>query len=134
MIFNKCFLKKRLNVSEINDLMVYTTKNATDLMQVVDFTGKLIFADLLQVDETTCIKPECSSQLAASRLTTCNRLVIIKPEQAMRTHPDNGLVIADLLQLARFWLCMIVVCSLLPTDHLNHQRVYSTLHLQKYYR
>ena len=25
----------------------------------------------------------------------------------MRTHPDIGLVIADLLQLARFWLCMI---------------------------
>ena len=39
----------------------------------------LIFADLLQVDETTCIKSTCSSQLAASLLTTCNRLVIIKP-------------------------------------------------------
>ena len=61
----------------------------------------LIFADLLQADETTYIKPACSSQLAASLLTTCNRLVIIKPEQAMRTHPDIGLVIADLLQLAR---------------------------------
>ncbi len=83
---------------------------ATDLMQVVDFTGlsnlptscvklvdfiklhqvfehqtccNLIFADLLQVDETTYIKPACSSQLAASLLTTCNRLVIIKLEQAM---------------------------------------------------
>ena len=65
----------------------------------------LTFADLLQVDETTYIKPACSSQLAASLLTTCNRLVIIKPEQAMRTHSDIGLVIADLLQLARFWLC-----------------------------
>ena len=67
---------------------------------------------------TTCIKPAvhnlhqiCSSQLAASLLTTCNRLDIIKPEQAMRTHPDIGLMIAsciksaaDLLQLARFWL------------------------------
>ncbi len=48
---------------------------------------------------SSCIKPPCSSQLAASLLTTCNRLVIIKPEQAMRTHPDIGLVIADLLQL-----------------------------------
>ena len=51
----------------------------------------------------------CSSQLAASLLTTCNRLVIIKPEQAMRTHPDIGLVIADLLQLARFWLCIFEI-------------------------
>ena len=59
-----------------------------------------------QVDETTCIKPACSSQLAASLLTTCKRLVITKPEQAMRTHPDIGLVVGDLLQLARFWLCM----------------------------
>ena len=55
----------------------------------------------------------CSSQLAASLLTTCSRLVVIKPEQAMRTHPDIGLMIAtcsksaaDLLQLARFWLCI----------------------------
>ena len=54
-----------------------------------------------------CIKPACSSQLAASLLTTCNRLFIIKPEQAMRTHPDIGLVIGDLLQLARFWLCTL---------------------------
>ncbi len=53
----------------------------------------LIFADLLQVDETTCIKPACSSQLAASLLTTCNRLVIIKPEQS---HVDIDLVTADL--------------------------------------
>ena len=68
---------------------------------------------------TTCSKSAvrnlqqvCSSQIAASLLTTCNRLVVIKPEQAMRTHPDIGLMIAacsksaaDLLQLARFWLC-----------------------------
>ena len=38
----------------------------------------------------------CSSQLAASLLRTCNRLVIIKPEQAMRTHPDIGLMIRRL--------------------------------------
>ena len=25
----------------------------------------------------------------------------------MRTHPDIGLMITDLLQLARFWLCII---------------------------
>ena len=50
----------------------------------------LIFADLLQVDETTCITPACSSQLAASLLTTWNIFVISKPEQAMRTHPDFG--------------------------------------------
>jgi hypothetical protein len=68
---------------------------------------------------TTCSKPAvhnlqqvCGRQLAASLLTTCNRLDIIKLEQAMQTHPDIGLMIAsciksaaDLLQLARFWLC-----------------------------
>ena len=32
----------------------------------------------------------------------------------MRTHPDIGLVIADLLQLARFWLCI------LPSQINNH--------------
>jgi hypothetical protein len=54
-------------------------------------------AHAAKVDETTCVKPVCSSQLAASLLPTCNKLVIIKPEQAMRTLPDIGLVIADLL-------------------------------------
>ncbi len=72
----------------------------------------LIFADLLQVDEITFIKPACCSQLAASLITTCNRLVIVKPEQAMRTHPDIGLVIGDLLRIARFWLCIPTLFSL----------------------
>ena len=80
------------------------------LHQVVEHQTfcNLTFADLLQVDETACIKPVCSSQLATSLLTTWNRLVIIKPEQAMRTHPDIGVAIADLLQLARFWLCTML--------------------------
>jgi hypothetical protein len=73
----------------------------------------------------------CSSQLASSlQFTTCSkaavhnlkqgcssqvqllRLDIIKPEQAIRTHPGIGLTIAsftksaaDLLQLARFLPC-----------------------------
>ena len=47
------------------------------------------------------------NQLAPSLSTTCNRLVVIKLSQAMRTHPDIGsltkllLVVVDLLQLAR---------------------------------
>ncbi len=57
---------------------------------------------------------ECSSQLAASLLTTCNRLVIIKPEQAMQTHPDIGLVIADLLQRAHFGLCNSLTQDMFP--------------------
>ena len=46
----------------------------------------LIFADLLQVVETICIKlvdKNLDNQLASSLLTTCSGLVIIKPEQAM---------------------------------------------------
>ncbi len=74
-------------------------------------------ASSLQI--ATCIKSAvrnlhqvCSSQLASSLLTTCSGLDIIKPEQAMRTHPDIALMIAscnkpaaDLLQLVRFSLC-----------------------------
>ena len=76
---------------------------------------------------STCIKSVdinlhqvCGYQLASSLMTTCIRLDIIKPEQAMRTHPDIGLMIAscsksaaDLLQLARFWLCSIDACEIL---------------------
>ena len=32
------------------------------------------------------------NQLASSLLKTCSKLVLIKPEQAMRTHPDIGLM------------------------------------------
>ena len=44
--------------------------------------------------------------LEGSLLTNCDSLVIIKPERAMRTDLDIGVVIADLLQLAHFWLCI----------------------------
>ena len=52
------------------------------------------------------------NQLATSLLTTCNRLVVNKLSQAMRTHPDIALLITspfqdastDLLQIALFWL------------------------------
>ncbi len=107
---------------------MHTAKNATDLMQIVDFTGLMQFANELyqacwlhQVCEhQTCCKLTFADLLqvvanghaglmqvdfAASLLTTCNRLVIIRPEQVLRTHPDIGLVIRYLLQLARFWLC-----------------------------
>ena len=63
--------------------MRYTPENATDLMHAScgfyrpdasyqQVPSSLKTSDLLQVDETTCIKPACSSQLAASLLTTCN--------------------------------------------------------------
>ncbi len=64
----------------------------------------LIFANLLKVDETTCIKPVCNLQLVGGLLTTCNRLVIIKPRTSDANASDIGLVMADLLQPARFWL------------------------------
>ena len=57
----------------------------------------LIFADLLHAVETTASSlwiKSLDNQLPASLLTTCSRLVIIKPEQAMRTHPDIGLMTA----------------------------------------
>ena len=57
----------------------------------------LIFVDLLQVAETSCIKrvdKSLDNQLAPSLLTTCSKLRTIKPEQAMRTHPDIGLMTA----------------------------------------
>ena len=53
------------------------------------------------------------NQLATNLLTTCNRFVVNELSQAMRTHPDIGLLIkyvarlqnVKLLQVARFWLC-----------------------------
>ena len=81
----------------------------------------LSFADLLQLFETNCTKPveiinlqQVCWQLATSLLTICNRLVVNKLSQAMWTHPDIGILItscckmsADLLQIARFWLCTL---------------------------
>ena len=53
--------------------------------------------DLLPLVETTC------SKLGDNKLSqsACNRLVVNKLPQAMRTHPDIDLS-TDLMQLARF--------------------------------
>ena len=56
-------------------------------------------AGLFQLVETICNKrfeiinlQQVRWQLATSLLTTCNRLVVNKLSQAMRTHPDIGLL------------------------------------------
>ena len=46
---------------------------------------------LKQLSSNLWIK-SLDNQLASSLLITCSRLVIIKPEQAMRTHPDIDLM------------------------------------------
>ena len=55
---------------------------------------KLIFADLLQVVQTLSLWiKSLDNQVASNLLTTCSRLVIIKPgEQVMRTHSDITLM------------------------------------------
>jgi hypothetical protein len=63
----------------------------------------LLQLDICRLAATILTVLQRNSQLAASLLTTCNRLVIIKPEQAMGSHPDISLVVRDLL--ARFCLC-----------------------------
>ena len=55
-------------------------------------------------------------QLAAFLLTTCSRLVIIKPEQAMRTHPDVGLMTAKTTNLQQ--TCCNLLCNCV-SDHCN---------------
>ena len=49
------------------------------------------------------------NQLAVTLLTTCNRLVVNKLSQAMRTHPDIGLLIQFFARCQQtccnFWLC-----------------------------
>ena len=92
------------------------SKSAVDNLQQVcssQLAASLQFATCSK-SAVRNLQQVCSSQLAASLLTACSRLVVIKPEQAMRTHPDIGLMIAtcsksaaDLLQLARFWLCKV---------------------------
>ena len=110
----------------------YTAKNATGLLQVVNFTGSSQIVDKLQqacqfhqVATSLSISSSCNkfvkirlvatchlqtcytllkqlasslwitsfeNQLATSLLTTCNRLVVNRLSQAMRTHPDIGLL------------------------------------------
>ena len=99
-----------------------TPRNDKGLMQVVDFTGLMkvchqVVSSVLawsrtlhQVCENQLSKQLASSlwiksldnELATSLLTSCRRLVIIKPEQAMRTHPDIGLMTARQQPCNRF--------------------------------
>ena len=87
---------------EYNSLMVELHANDREKVKVGGRGGKggmkvwgCMRADLLQVVETTCIKLVINSldnQLVSSLLTTCSRLVIIKPEQTMQTHSDIDLM------------------------------------------
>ena len=50
------------------------------------------------------------NQLATSLFTTCNRLVVNKLSQTMRTHPDIGLLITSLLQDVN---TLVAICGFL---------------------
>ena len=54
------------------------------------------FQNISSIDYTyiTLMGKSLDNQLILHLLTACSRLVIIKPEQAMRMHPDIGLMIA----------------------------------------
>ena len=56
----------------------------------------------------------CHYQVASSLLTICSRLVIIKPEQAMRTHADIGLMTARQQACSR----LAVTCAFLGSVQL----------------
>ena len=61
---------------------------------------------------------------ASNPLTTCNRLVIIKPKRAMRTRPNIGLMICgvtfkDVRQPARYFL----TSTSLPNRNFNDKCV-----------
>ena len=88
--------------------------NFTDVMQVCHrvtssllTSSSCIISVKIRLDPTwylqTCCKllkqyasslwiKSLDNQLVLSQLTTCRRLAIIKPEQAMRTHPDISLL------------------------------------------
>ena len=56
------------------------------------WNSDLMYIDIFRIASSFWIK-SLDNQLASSLLTTCSRLVIIKPEQAMRTHPVIFLMI-----------------------------------------
>ena len=79
------------------------------------FTGLLQisfvrFSKLLQQLATSLWITSFDNQLATSLLTTCNRLVVNKLSQAMRTHPDIGLLVTSMLQDKKR---LVVTCALL---------------------
>ena len=119
--------------------IAYAVTNTTNMLQVVDFSHllqvvnklqqvsllhqveqvcenhaccNLIFADLLQLASSLLIK-SLNYQLAASLLTTCNRLIIIKPGQAMRMHPDVGLMTEACDRLAATYAFLAVYSNII---------------------
>ena len=72
----------------------------------------LIFANLLQLASSLLIK-SINYQLAASLLTTCSRLIIIKPEQVMRKHPDIGLMTEACDRLAATYAFLAVYSNII---------------------
>ena len=71
----------------------------------------------MQVVASSLLIRSLDNQLASSLLTTCNRFVIIKLEQAIRTHPDIGLMTArqqSCSRLAATCVFLAVLVSMLP--------------------
>ena len=108
-----CFLGNKFMLPQ-QCFLVLPSQNATYLLQVVNFIGmlkvvnklhqtclfyqvatSLLKSGLLQLVicrlDINCQK-QLDNQLAISLLTTCNRLVVNKLSQALRTHLDIGLL------------------------------------------
>ena len=81
---------------------------------------------LKQLASSSWIK-SLDNQLASSLLTTCSRLVIIKPEQTMRTYPDIDLM------TARQQACsgLSATCAFLAVYYINNLYVAERYHKYK---
>ena len=79
-------------------LYICRARNATELLQVVEFSKPFDFIEL-QLHQV-CENQICSDLIFADTrkqaFDNWQQTCFIKPEQAMRTHPDIGSIILDL--------------------------------------
>ena len=92
--FTWCFHKAKLvscskSVGFMKFQQVCENQTCCNLIQYLQTCCKL----LKQLPSSLWIK-SLNCRLASSLLTTCSRVVIIEPEQAMQTHTDIGLMTA----------------------------------------
>ena len=89
--------------------------SSCNLKSCIALSKKLSFADSYNLLSNNLLKQflarlwikRFDDELAASLFTNCCRLVVNKLSQAMRTHPDIGLLITSLLQEFRAQLQLL---------------------------
>ena len=100
-----------LHSQKRNRLDASSRFNRLDVSLSLSCVKPVGFIKLLKKRASSLCINSFDNQLASCLLTTCSRLVIIKSKEAMRTHPDIGLMTARQQSCSRLAVVYLNILS-----------------------